>query len=390
MPRGYAGKFLDVDLTKEKIKETSFNDDVLEQYFGGRGLAAKILWDRIGKEWSKIDPLGPENIFIALTGPMTAIYPGARVCCSGKSPVSNGTVGSTASTEFASELKAAGYDGVIVSGKAKDPVYILVTNDGGELVDASHLWGKVSEEIIKSLNKEVTEELTKRKSNVGLFREPGKIYIGPAGENMVRNSAVCSKVCHAAGYGGYGAVMGSKNVKAIALSGSGKISLYDNKNFRKKTKEVLNKINLNNFVPIRRKYGTPFWVKVVNKEGFIPTRNYQEGFFKHGDAINAETMQESMVDSSGACFNCIISCWNKSSIKTGPHKGISLVGPEYETLALMGSNLGLSNIEDVAFLNERCNELGMDSISLGGVLGFAVEAYKKVCKVDSEERWRCS
>jgi len=181
MPGGYAGKFLEVDLTREKVKDVTFPDEMLEAYFGGRGLAAKILWDRIGDGWSKLDPLSPENIFIALTGPMTAIYPGARICCSGKSPVSNGTVGSTASTEFASELKMAGYDGVIVTGKASSPVYILVTDEGGEIVDASHHWGKIGTDTIKALNREVTVELAKRKPKVGLWREPGMIYIGPAG-----------------------------------------------------------------------------------------------------------------------------------------------------------------------------------------------------------------
>ncbi|MDH5200583.1 MAG: aldehyde ferredoxin oxidoreductase, partial [Candidatus Bathyarchaeota archaeon] len=133
MPRGYAGKYLEVDLSREKVEDITIDGEILEAFFGGRGLAAKILWDRIGERWSKVDPLGPENIFTALTGPMTGIYPGGRICCSGKSPVSNGTVGSTASTEFAHELRTAGYDGVIVTGRAKDPVYILVTDEGGEI-----------------------------------------------------------------------------------------------------------------------------------------------------------------------------------------------------------------------------------------------------------------
>ncbi|EMR73726.1 aldehyde:ferredoxin oxidoreductase, partial [Thaumarchaeota archaeon SCGC AB-539-E09] len=221
MPGGYAGKFLDVDLTREKIKDTVIDDETLEAYLGGRGLGAKILWDRIGKNWHDIEPLGPENIFIALTGPMTGIYPGGRICCTGKSPVSNGTVGSTAATELAHELKTAGYDGVIVSGKASNPVYIMVTDEGGEIRDASHLWGKLGDETIKMLNREVGEELRRRNPNIGLLREPGKIYIGPAGENMVRNAAVMSKLCHAGRYGGYGSVMGSKNLKAIVAKGRG-------------------------------------------------------------------------------------------------------------------------------------------------------------------------
>ena len=141
-------------------RDITFSDSVLEAYFGGRGLAAKILWDRIGEKWPKVDPLGQDNIFLALAGPMTAIYPGARICCSGKSPLSNGTVGSTASTEFASELKMAGYDGVIVTGKANNPVYILVTDEGGEIRDASHMWGKLGEDTIRILNREVTEAVS--------------------------------------------------------------------------------------------------------------------------------------------------------------------------------------------------------------------------------------
>ncbi|RLI61112.1 MAG: aldehyde ferredoxin oxidoreductase, partial [Candidatus Asgardarchaeum californiense] len=156
-----------------------------------------------------------------------------------------------------------------------------------------------------------------------------------------------------------------------------KIPLYNNDGFHKKAIDVLKKIQKNDFIPKRRKYGTPFWVKPVNDWGFIPTKNYQEGQFEYADAINAESMQKRIVDGGGACWNCVIACWNKSSIKFGSHKGVSLVGPEYETLALMGSNLGMKTIEDVAYLNERCNELGMDTISLGGVLGFAIEAYEK-------------
>jgi aldehyde:ferredoxin oxidoreductase len=171
--------------------------------------------------------------------------------------------------------------------------------------------------------------------------------------------------------------MGSKNLKAIIVKGTQNIPIHNIEDYKKRTKEVLKQIKENDFVPKRRKFGTPYWVDVINKEGFIPTKNYQEGFYEEGNKINAETMQNKIVDKGGACFNCIIACWNKSSIKSGPFKGISLVGPEYETIALMGSNLKISSIEEVAYLNSRCNELGMDTISLGGVLGFAIEAYEK-------------
>jgi len=157
--------------------------------------------------------------------------------------------------------------------------------------------------------------------------------------------------------------MGSKNIKGILISGTQKLSLYNEEKFKKKTKEVLKKITENDFVPIRKKFGTPYWVKPVNDEGFIPTKNFSEGYYEHGDKIDAEAMQNKIVDGSGSCFNCVIACWNKSSIKSGKYKGVSLVGPEYETIALMGSNLCIRSIEEIAFLNNRCNELGFDSIS---------------------------
>ncbi len=215
MSRGYAGKWLDIDLMHETIDEITFPEKTLRQYFGGRGLAAKVLWDRLGTQWADVDPLGPQNILTILTGPLTAIHPGTRICVSGKSPVSNGVVGSTASSEFAAELKCAGYDGLLISGKASSPIYLLVTDDGAEIRDAAHLWGKLAEDTLKILNQEVAAELTRRKPDVGLWKEPAMVYTGPAGETQVRNAAVVTKLVHAAGYGGYGAVMGSKNLKAV-------------------------------------------------------------------------------------------------------------------------------------------------------------------------------
>ena len=133
-PGGYAGKWLEVDLTKDKIKEVEYSDKMLRQYFGGRGLAAKVLWDKIGDKWAELDPLAPESPLLVYTGPMTGIYPGTRICISGKSPVSMGTVGSTAATEMANEMKQAGYDGVTFVGKADKPVYLMITDEGAELM----------------------------------------------------------------------------------------------------------------------------------------------------------------------------------------------------------------------------------------------------------------
>ncbi len=376
MPRGYAGKYLEVDLTRGKVKDTTFEDEVLEAYFGGRGLAAKVLWDRIGDRWPKVDPLGPENIFLALTGPMTGFYPGGRVCCSGKSPLSNGTVGSTTSSEFAHELKTAGYDGVIVEGRASSPVYILVTDEGGEIRDAGHLWGKIGTETIKALNREVTEELTRRRPNVGLWKEPGMIYIGPAGENMVRNAAVMTKLCHAAGYGGYGSVMGSKNLKAIVAKGRGALpGVYAPEAVKalwRMAHEHL--IGRDGF----RRHGTGYggWSTGATMSS-EPVRNWQEEW--HDERGFGGPMFETRywVKKYWADFNCTTSCMKMSCIKSGRWKGDITDMPDYEQQAYCGTNLGIFDPGDCIHLSALIDNLGHSAIGGSNTMAFAAELYQR-------------
>ena len=362
MGGGYTGKTLVINLNAHSTKVEDTDMDSAKNFIGAKGLGAKLLFDRLPKG---TNPLSPENILIFTTGPLT----GTRAQTSGrgtvvtKSPQTGLFLDSHFGGIFAAEMKKAGWDFIIINGRSDSPVYIVINNSSVEFKDASEIWGK---ECLQ------THDLLQKKE--------GRVktaVIGPAGENLVKISAITIDGHRHAGRGGSGAVMGSKNLKAIAINGSGSVPLHNPDGFQKIANEVLKRIKENDFVPIRRKYGTPYWVKLINDEGFIPTRNYQEGYFEQGNEINAETMQKRIVDSGGACYNCAIACWNKSSIKSGSHKGVSLVGPEYETIALMGSNLCMDSIEDIAYLNERCNELGMDTISLGGVLGFAIEAYEK-------------
>jgi aldehyde:ferredoxin oxidoreductase len=352
VPGGYAGKFLDVDLTRGKVKDVTFNDETLEMFFGGRGLASKILWDRIGKKWADIDALSPENIFLALTGPMTAIYPGARIMCTGKSPVSNGVVGSTAASEFASEIKMTGYDGVIVTGKANEPVYILVTDEGGEIKPAKHLWGTIGEETIKILNKEVTAELTKKKPLVGLWKEPGMIYIGPAGENLVRNAAVMSKICHACGYGGYGSLMGSKNLKAIVAKGRGKIPSV---NAPESVKLLLRKTHEHLWTQFRmRRWGTGYAGYATGADtSSEPVRNWQEEWHDEKSMGGPKFENRFWVKKKWADFGCTTNCMKISCIKTGKWKGDITDMPDYELEAYCGTNLGIFDPADtMAFAAE--------------------------------------
>ncbi len=376
MPGGYAGKFLDVDLTKRKIKDTTFDDEILELYFGGRGLASKILWDRIGKKWGDIDALDPENIFLALTGPMTAIYPGARIMCSGKSPTSNGVVGSTASTEFASEIKMAGYDGVIVTGKADEPVYIQITNTGGEIKPAKHLWGTVGEDTIKLLNKEVTADLTKKKPLVGLWKEPGIIYTGPAGENMVRNAAVMTKVCHAAGYGGYGALMGSKNLKAVVAKGRSRLPVVDApeavKVMWKRTHEYL-------IAQTRmRRWGTGYGGYAVGADtSSEPVKNWQEEWHDDKNMGGPKFENKFWVKKKWADFNCTTNCMKVTCIKSGRWKGDITDMPDYELEAYCGTNLGIFDAADTIHISTIIDKLGHSGINGPNTMGFAAELYQR-------------
>jgi aldehyde:ferredoxin oxidoreductase len=376
MPGGYAGKFLDVDLSKEKISETRFDDETLEAYFGGRGLATKILWDRIGRKWARVDALGPENLLIALTGPMTGIYPGGRICVSGKSPLSNGTVGSTASTEFAHELKCAGYDGVIVSGKADEPVYIQVTDEGGEIKPAGHLWGKDGEETLIALNSEVGASLAKRKPNIGLWREPGMIYIGPAGENMVRNAAVITKLCHACGYGGYGAVMGSKNLKAVVAKGRGRMPAVDAPEAAKllwrRSHEYL--IARSGF----RRQGTGYGgYGFGNNTSSEPIRNWQEEW--HDEKSFGGPMFETRfwVKKKWSDWNCTTNCMKVSCIKTGPWKGDITDMPDYELQSHCGTNFGIFDPEACIHLSTLVDKLGHSGINGPNAMGYAAELYQR-------------
>jgi aldehyde:ferredoxin oxidoreductase len=376
MPGGYAGKFLDVDLTKRKVKDITFEDETLRMFFGGRGLGTKILWDRIGKKWEDMDALSPENVFMALTGPMTAIYPGARIMCTGKSPTSNGVVGSTAATEFASEIKMAGYDGVIVTGKADEPVYIQITDEGGIIKPAKHLWGKVGEETLIALNREVTAELSKKKPLVGLWKEPGSIYIGPAGENLVRNAAVMAKICHAAGYGGYGALMGSKNLKAIVAKGRGQIPKVD---APEAVRLLLQKTHEHLWTQTRmRRWGTGYGgYGTGNESSSEPVRNWQEEWHDEKSMGGPKFENKFWVKKKWADYGCTTNCMKVSCIKNGKWKGDITDMPDYELEAYCGTNLGIFDAADNIHISALIDNLGHSGINGPNTMGFAAELYQR-------------
>ncbi len=373
--RGYAGKLLDVDLSAASIKDIKFSEDILRQYIGGRGLAVKILWDRLGKRWEEIDPLGPENILLALAGPLTGYVPGARLCVSGKSPQSNGIVGSTVAGEFPIELRCAGYDGIIITGKAERPVYLFVKDQRAELKDASRMWGKDGKETLRLLVKEGREELKKEKPRRGLWKEPAAIYIGPAGENRSRMAVVIAKWAHAAGYGGYGAVMGSKNLKAVIAKGTGPLpDVVD----MDRVQKLMNRVSRTNAKSDGlKRWGTTFLgYDIGARLSAEPVLNWQEEWHEE-KSFGADEFEKIWVKSYWGDFGCSKTCLKVAAIKTGPFKGAVTDNPDYENQAYLGSNLGAFKAEDSVYLTALADDLGLCGIQVGNVLGFAGELYQR-------------
>jgi len=380
--RGYAGKFLDIDLTNEKIREIKLDEDILRSYIGGRGLAAKILWDRLGEKWETVDPFAPENVLTILTGPLTGFFPGGRICVSGKSPQSNGMVGSTVGGEFGIDLRCAGYDGVIITGKASKPCYIKIFENDVSIEDASHVWGKDGKHSLKLLTEEGRRTLKASFPEYGELKEPSVLYVGPASENKTRIAAVMAKWTHAAGYGGYGGVMGSKNLKAIVAKGLGPLP------------EVADIERLSELIKIAdkecykaklfRRWGTGAGGYVVGaKNSSEPVRNWQEEWHDEKSYAVDKFEQRLWVKRYWADYGCPTSCLKIATPKTGEFKGAITDNPDYEMQAFLGPNLGIFTPEDNVYLSSLIDDLGFCGIQTGNTLAFAAELYQR--KIVSQE-----
>jgi aldehyde:ferredoxin oxidoreductase len=374
--RGYAGKFLEIDLSTKKIKEVIFGEDLLMKYVGGRGLAAKILWDRLGKKWESIDPFGPENILLILTGPLTGFFPGGRVCVSGKSPQSNGMIGSTLAGEFGIELKCAGYDGLMIAGKSPKPCYISIIDNSVSTNDASHIWGMDGKETVKTLTKETTQMVRKKYPRYGLLKEPAILYIGPAGEKKARVAVVMTKWSHAAGYGGYGGVMGSKNLKAIAAKGMGPLPEVEN---HERMKELLTKACKDCFkAELWRRWGTGGGgYSFAANSSSEPVRNWQEEWHDQKGYAVDKFEQRHWIKPYWGDFGCPTTCLKLATTKTGPFKGAITDNPDYELQAFLGPNLGIFVPEENVYLSSLIDDLGLCGIQGGSVLGFTAELYQR-------------
>jgi aldehyde:ferredoxin oxidoreductase len=358
----FTGKILRVNLDKETTSTETMEETFYRRHFGGRGLISYILLNELEP---KIDPLGPKNKLVFACGPVT----GAPVSGSGrnsvgaKSPLTGAYGEAEAGGFWAAELKQAGFDAIIVEGKASSPVYLWIDDQKVELRDASRLWGL---EIRKSQER-IQTELDNKKVKLA--------QIGPGGERLVRYACVINDMNHAAGRCGMGAVMGSKNLKAVAVKGSTKVPVSKPKRLGNLAKWMAQ--NVQNLAYSLHTFGTGDGMDAMEATGNLPVRNFRDGDFPEVDQIDARTAKEQVVVGMGTCFACAIACKKEVKVEGSWSVDPEYGGPEYETLASLGSNCGVSDIKAVCKANELCQRYSIDTISTGVTISFAMECFEQ-------------
>ena len=359
---GYAGKILRVDLTTGAIRREPLKPELARDYMGGRGFAARILYDEIP---AGADPLGPGNKVAVVPGPLsgTLSVSAGRVVFAAKSPASHGWGDSNMGGHLAPEIRYAGYDAIILEGAAPRPSYLYIKDDRVEIRDASFLWGKGAIEAERALKDELGDEFQ-------------IATIGPAGENRVVFACVSHDFGRQAGRTGMGAVLGSKNIKAIAVRGTKAIPLADMAAMVAVGKDMFRSAFAAPNLKEWHLYGTAGVVPWANEIGAFPTRNFQTGYLEGHESLAPEVMRQEIKVNDKACFTCPMACGNYSHTKTDRYDAY-VEGPEYETLGLIGGNCAIKDMKDVAYANYVCDELGLDTISAGGVIGFVMECFEK-------------
>lgn len=360
----WMGKMIRVNLTTGEITKEPLNMTDANDFVGARGLGTKLFCDEVSPD---VDPLGPDNKMIFLTGPLTGTFaacPG-RYEVVAKAPLT-GTIGAANSGgHFGPELKFAGYDGIIFEGVSDKPVYLYIQDDVVELRSAKHLWGKTVYEATDMLNAETSPDAR-------------VACIGPTGENLVLFSGIMNDKHRAAGRGGLGAVMGSKKLKAVVVRGSGSVKVAQPDRFMAAATDARAKLKAH---PVAGAglptYGTNVLVNIVNAVGALPTRNWRDGGeYAEADDIGGESLAEKFLIKNKGCFGCSIGCGRVTRVPDGPFKSMG-EGPEYEAAWAYGASCGVNDLAAICKANFLCNEYGMDPITLGATIACAMEMYEK-------------
>lgn len=357
---GVGGEIIWVDLTVGSIEKRPIDEDMIRKYLLGAGYLSRVLYDMIPVG---TDPLGKENVLGFATGLLTgSMFPqSSRHVIAALSPLTNIWGESHAAGFWGAELKLAGYDAVMFTGASTVPVYLHIEDSRAELLDASHLWGKdvfETDDIIRKTHGKRCRVLS----------------IGQAGENLVRFAAIMNDRDRASARSGLGAVMGSKKLKAISVKGTGKIEVAEPKNYLKQMDEFYERMMSNAFTPGRVKYGTTSLVELMQHIGRLPSYNMRQGVFEGYDKISGDAINEKYLVKARSDWSCLQRCGRYTAVRSGPY---SFEGgaPEFETQSSMGSRCGNDNLESVLFGHHLANQYGMDTISLGGTISWAMEAW---------------
>ena len=362
--KGIGGRLLEVDLTSGAIKDHELSEETFSKYLGGRGLGARLLFDMLP---SQTDAFSPENLMFFLTGPLTGTkVPGSsKFVVVTKSPLTGTWCDSYSSGKFPIEIKKLGYDGMVIRGRSNAPCYLRIDNEGVRIKEAGWLWGKDSFE---------TDRLIKEAE-----KEPfaGVSSIGPAGEKLCRFACINSELYRQAGRGGVGAVMGSKNLKAIVIRGKGHVEQHDRNRLVELNQNSYQRSRQSKVAQVRMKYGTPLTLNITHAGGILPTKNFQFGTWSQAlDKIDSEGVYARTISRKG-CISCITPCSMICTVSEGRYRGIALEGPEYETLSMFGSNQLIDSLDHVLQANLLCDKLGVDTISAGNVIGFMMECFER-------------
>lgn len=363
---GYLGKFLRVNLTENKIVEEQLEDKFIEKFVGGNGFGAAYLFKELP---GGIDPLGPENKVILATGPLsgTPIISSPKIGFFAKSPLTGGFMDSYSGGHLSAELKFAGYDGVIIEGFSSKPVFLDINNGIAKIRDAENLWGLGTFETTRKIKEELGDDQYKI------------AVIGPGGENLVNYAAIIVENFHAAGRGGIGAVMGSKNLKAIAVRGTQySPKIYNIDLLTSVAENLYREVTNDKTLMLKQKrYGTAGATSSNAASGILGTKNWQQETFDNADKIGGDAFADNVFDKNLACYGCPVKCLQKSSIKKGKYKRLESVGPQYETIYSFGSLCENDDPAVIMAANNMCNDLGLDTISAGVTIAFAMECYEK-------------
>jgi len=354
---GWMGKILRIDLTEKKVSSNPLTSEQAELFLGGRGLGVDVLFRELPRG---TDPLSPENKLVFATGPLTGTgAPTAgRYSVITRSPLTGTIFDSNSGGHFGVQLKRAGWDAVVIEGRAGKPSYLWIRDDTVEVRNADHIWGS---------NTHTTEDIVRSETE----KDAKVTCIGPAGERHILISSIINDKHRAAGRGGVGAVMGSKNLKAIAALGSQEPTIANKEEFTATARLCLEAVAKN---PITKdslpNYGTTVLVNVINEIGALPSFNFQRGYFEDADAISGETIRERILEKRVACDACTIACGRQTKIPGRDRQG---EGPEYESVWSLGAACAVRDLEAIAEANYLCNEYGLDTISTGSTIACAME-----------------